>query len=71
MNDPLTDEDAKTIILAARLSGRDVPFVAQTFFMELPQEHSALHSYAARCSFRLKLEAAEKQYDEETKATHS
>lgn len=71
MNDPLTDEDAETIVLAARLSGRTVAFVAQVFFLELPSDHSALRGYIERWAFQTKLLEAEKRFDAETKATHS
>lgn len=69
MNDPLTDEDADTIVLAAELSGQHIFVVAQVFFMELPEEHSALYSYMARWEFTHKLEAAQKRYNEEQNNT--
>ena len=71
VNDPLTDEDAETIVLAARLSGRTVAFVAQVFFLELPSDHSALKDYIERWTFQTKLLEAEKRFDAETKAAHS
>lgn len=71
MNDPLTDEDAEQIVLTAKLSGRPVKFVAQVYFLTLQSNHSALREHMQRWEFQIKLNTAEKKFDEELKAAHS